>query len=371
MTYLQPASSCFPKFCSDHGNSRAIWLPFICPFSCALRNILLLTSISDCGQLLQYFADRNVWEEARTSDSYCHLTTTSHGCAYTDELSLRQPQSVKEQQAPLINWESDAIELEAGESLPPHSSSNEAMPLLHTDHGTSSFYSYTDQAHCGLFPSFIKDQKMSQYYPPENTNSLKQPGLLFLEENNVLPENGQLHQQFEEQQRHLFEQMQIRDRELYMRQLMHENIYSSSIYGRQELQTAAANVQGWAADSAHPAAPIQSPLGSSRLLNHDWLPGSRGQCLEYNANTEERLFSNFPNELQSLPPYTSMNPEQYSPAKNFISSGGIGSLHQLNYLNASETPPAAMKVDNNPFMWMNMPNPNPGPCDANGKPSLR
>lgn len=66
-----------------------------------------------------------------------------------------------------------------------------------------------------------------------------------------------------------------------------------------------------------------------------------------------------------------MNPEQYSPAKNFISSGGIGSLHQLNYLNASETPPAAMKVDNNPFMWMNTPSPNPGPRNANGKPSLR
>lgn len=371
MTCLQPASSCFPIFCSDHGKSRAIWLPFICPFSCALRNILLLTSIANCGQLLQYFAARNVWEEVRTSDSYCHLPTTSHGCEYTDELSLRQPQSVKEQQAPLINLESDAIELEAGESLPTHASSNEAMPLLHTDHGTSSFYSYTDQAHCGLLPPFIKDQKMSQYYPQENTNGLKQPGLLFLEENNILPENGQLHQQFEEQQRHLFEQMQIRDRELYMRQLMHGNIYSSGIYGRQELQTAAANVQGWAADSAHAAAPIQSPLGSSRLLNHDWLPGSRGQCLEYNANTVERLFSIFPNELHSLPPCTSMNPEQYSPAKNFISSGGIGSLHQLNYLNASETPPAAMKVDNNPFMWMNTPNPNPGPRDANGKPSLR
>lgn len=113
---------------------------------------------------------------------------------------------------------------------------------------------------------------MSQYYPQENTNGLKQPGLLYLEENNILPENWQLHQQFEEQQRHLL----IRGRELYMRQLMHENIYSSSIYGRQELQTAAANVQCWAADSAHAAAPIQSPLGSSRLLNHDWLPGSRG-----------------------------------------------------------------------------------------------
>lgn len=84
-----------------------------------------------------------------------------------------------------------------------------------------------------------------------------------------------------------------------------EHLFQRQIWGRQQLHSAAN------------AAPSQSL--SSRLLDHDWLPSSRRQHLEYNTNTDESLFSIFPDELRSDPTHGSMNPNQYIPAKNFVS----------------------------------------------------
>lgn len=106
-------------------------------------------------------AAKDVWEEAETSDSY-RSPATSHGYASALELSLRQPQPLKEQSAHLI-------EQEAGESLL-HVSSNELTPFFHIDQRASSLCSYTDQGHCGLLPPFIKYHKMSQHQPQEHTN---------------------------------------------------------------------------------------------------------------------------------------------------------------------------------------------------------
>lgn len=116
-----------------------------------------------------------------------------------------------------------------------------------------------------------------------------------------------------------------------------EHLFQRQIWGRQELHSAA-NAQGCATGSAH-AAPSQSL--SSRLLDHDWLPSSRRQHLEYNTNTDESSFSIFPDELRSDPAHGSMNPNRYIPAKNFVSRRGVDLFHQLDHLNARGMPPPA------------------------------
>lgn len=121
-------------------------------------------------------AAKDVWEEAETSDSY-RSPATSHGYASALELSLRQPQPLKEQSAHLIDLESDAIEQEAGESLL-HVSSNE----LTQTNGPLHYALTQTKAIVGCFHPLSSTTKCHNInHKSIPTNSIKQPELLFLE----------------------------------------------------------------------------------------------------------------------------------------------------------------------------------------------
>ncbi|XP_058102846.1 uncharacterized protein LOC131246597 isoform X2 [Magnolia sinica] len=330
---------------------------------------------------------KDVWQGVEIPNSYYHPTSMSHGYKSSSELSPGKQQLVEEQPTRMIDLETNMPKEEPREPLL-HGPSDNPRTALHVDNGPPLFCSYANQDHSELLPTFLKGQEMLQSYPEEPTNSLKQSGLQFLTGNNCPSENGQFPGQFQEQQQQrLFEDRQIREKDLYLHQIMQKNMYSNGRYPTQELFSSG-DIQEWPADPVR-AAPFQPPVNGG-MLGHNWfsgdhrarngwsgteVSGTTGQCLEGgSSNTDGSLFSVLSqcNKLQAHSQNKSTDSKQHAPARNFVSGGisGNGDIftftsNQTSYSSARESSASAA------MPWTNLPRSNPGPHDSIEKPFLR
>ncbi|XP_010249271.1 PREDICTED: uncharacterized protein LOC104591880 isoform X2 [Nelumbo nucifera] len=332
---------------------------------------------------------KDVWPEGSMPNSYYHTTSASHGYTSSSELSLGQPKPVEEQSTRFIDLESDILEQDTGEVLL-HRPSNDAGSSLHVENGGSFFNSYTNQERSELLHPFLKGQEMIQSYPHEH----KQTTFQFLSTNDDLLGNDRLHGNFCEQENQL-EQREMREKELYMHQMIQKNMYSNGggyPIPSQDLFSSV-NVQDWAVNPVRVPVPVKTPLNSEGLLGQNWFPGehrarggwsgvdisSGAASLENGSNTDESLFSVLSqcNKLKSLSHYDTVNAtEHYIPSRNFVGGGIPGNMdfpgtdHQLNYLSGREAP-SATSVKGNSMSWMNMQHQSSGLNDALEKPFLR
>ncbi|XP_042499247.1 uncharacterized protein LOC122077375 isoform X2 [Macadamia integrifolia] len=313
-----------------------------------------------------------VWPVVGPSDLHCHTNSVSHGYPFAGEFSLRQPKPTEEQATGMIDLESDMAEQDAEEAFN-CGASNFVGPALHMSNGGSFINSYTNQYCNELLQPIFKGQGFLPSYSHEH----RQPTLQFLATNDGALETGHLPRHFQEQQQ-LLEQREMREKELYMQQVIQKSMHSS---GNRNLPPSRehfspVHVQDWDIDPVRISTPIQSHLAGEGLLGQNcfqdehqthggWsgavVSTSPGLCLGNGSSADESLFSVLSqcNKLQTRF-YNDMRlTEQYTPGRDFMDGGIVGSsdvfpqtAHQFNYLSSHEaTANAALRVNN--MSWMN------------------
>ncbi|KAJ4959825.1 hypothetical protein NE237_019735 [Protea cynaroides] len=327
-----------------------------------------------------------------TSDMHCHSNSLSQGYPSLSELSLRQPNPMEESATGLIDLESDMAERDAKDALQ-HGSSNFVGSALHSSNSGSFFGSYTNQDCNELLQPIFKGQGFLPSYSDEHKQA---PNLQFLATNNGSLGTGHVSRHFQEQQqqqqRQLLEQREMREKELYMQQVIQKSMYSSG-NRYSGLPFPPVRVQDWVIDPAHLSTPIQSHSAGEALLGQNWfqdehrahggwsgmdVSSSPGQCMGNGSGADESLFSvlSQSNKVQSQT-YSQMRlTEHYTPGRDFMGGGIMGSsdvfpqmAHQLNYLsNCEATTTAVQKVNNMP--WMNRQHQSTGVQDSIGKSSF-
>ncbi|XP_008776822.1 uncharacterized protein LOC103696875 isoform X1 [Phoenix dactylifera] len=313
---------------------------------------------------------KDLWQTESVHDPYYQTTPESHEYMSAGELSLRQPQFTEEHPTDVIDLERNITEPEAGAAV---------ASTFHVDGGASFFCSYANQDRNELLPNFSKGPGMLSSYPHEQMNGVKQPGLQFLMANDSLPEPGQFSHQFHEQQK-LLGQREVREKDLYMNQIMNKNVYCSGRYPSQG-HFSSVDQQSFSA--------LQSSVNGGSM-GYNWFPGERqaynnwsgaessssqDRCLLDGSNADGSLFSVFSNKISSCSPYDTASSEQYIQARNYT-SGGIATAeniyryaqHQLDNLSSQEATTAPSMTN---MSWMNFPCQNPGLHDSTGKPFLR
>ncbi|XP_042502073.1 uncharacterized protein LOC122079562 [Macadamia integrifolia] len=335
-------------------------------------------------------SSKDVWPVIGTPDLHCHSNSVSQGYPFVSELSLQQPKPMEEQATGLIDLESDMAEQDAKEALQ-HGPSNFVGPALHMSNGGSFIGSYTNEDCNGLLQPIFKGQGFLPSYSHEHK---QQPMLQFLATNNAALETGHLPRHFQEQQQQLLDQREMREKELYMRQVIQKSMYSGGnrypVPGRELFSLV--EQQGWAADSAHISTPIQSHMAVEGLLEQNlfqdehrayggWsaldVSSSSGRCLGNGSGADESLFSVL-SQSNKLQPHSYSQvrlTEQYTPGRAFMGGGMIGNsdvfpqmAHQLNYFSREATATAIRKVNNMP--WMNTQHQGAGIHDSIGKSSF-
>ncbi|XP_043706300.1 uncharacterized protein LOC122655966 isoform X2 [Telopea speciosissima] len=316
-----------------------------------------------------------VWPVGGPSDLHCHSNTVSLGYPFAGELSLRQPKPMEERATGVIDLESDMAEQDAEEASQ-CGSSNFVGPALHMSNGGSFINSYTNQDCNELLQPIFKGQG----YLPSYTHEHRQPTLQFLATNDGALETGHFPRYFQQQQQQqqLLEQREMREKELYMQQVIQKSMhYSGNRYlppSRELLSPV--RVQDWVIDPIRISNPIQSHLAGEGLLGQNWFQDehqthggwsgadvttSPGLCLGNGSSADESLFSVLSqcNKLQSRS-YSEMRlTEQYTPGRDFMGGGIRASsdvfpqmAHQFNYLSSHEAAAtAALRVNN--MSWMN------------------
>ncbi|XP_077212318.1 nuclear factor kappa-B-binding protein [Tasmannia lanceolata] len=319
---------------------------------------------------------KHVWSSVGMPDPYYHPTLVSHGYTSAGDLSLRKLKSMEERSSHLIDLETDIFKQETGESFL-QGSPEKVGSALHINN-EASLLRYTNQNHNEqLLPPFLKGQGMLPSYPQEHMNGPKQPGLQLLKPADGSRENCHF----------------TWEKEVYMPQIMQQNMYSNGRYPIQQL-ISPVNSHDWPTDSLPLPPPFQSPTNGT-LLGQNWFCGeprihngcsgvevssTASQCLGDVNNTDESLFSVLSqcNKLQFGSPYGTMNSNQYVPVRT-ITGGNISgngdalmySPHQLNYLNGRETASGGPTMKVNSTSWMNIPHPNSNLHNPMGRPFLR
>ncbi|KAG9447244.1 hypothetical protein H6P81_013372 [Aristolochia fimbriata] len=335
-------------------------------------------------------SDKSVWKTVSAADSYYHSASGNHGYTSAGELTLSQPQPVKEQNTRVIDLEVTMVDPESEDSLLRGSCNDVGGNAINIENGSSLFCSYPSQGQTESYPPFLKEQGMLQSYSNEHISGLKQQVLQFLPTNNRSPENNQFADQFQEQQQRTFEQRQISEKDVFIHQLMEKNIYSNSRYSNQELFPSV-DMQEWMSDSSRIGSlqgHVNGPMlgtqnwfsGESRVRN-GWsgvdVPASTSQCLGIaGGGTDESLYSVLSqyNQLQPRPPYNSVSAEHFTP-RSYVGGALSGnadvfpySSHQVtNYLGGCEA--SAVKAQNT--SWPNMQHTNTGLHDQIGRSFLR
>ncbi|OVA17351.1 Nuclear factor related to kappa-B-binding protein [Macleaya cordata] len=359
------------------------------------------------GRGVSISSAKDVWPAAGMLDPYQHPISLSHG--YTSaELSLRQPNPIRQHPARLIDLEADTFERNVEETLFQRRPSNDIESALHINRGGSVLGSYTNND-CNDLQPFLKGQGMGQGMPPSYPHEHKQLGIQFLETRNGSLGTGIHHPgHFREQQQQPLEQrQQMSDGEFYMHQAIHKNIYSDS--GRYPNPNPSqglfpqVDMQNWAINPVRLSAPSQSLSNGERLSGKNWFSNERGirggwpgvevsgiagQCLGSRGDTDESLYSIFSqhNKLQShsYDPVTAT--EQYLPMRDFVGRGISGNNnffphtgHQLNHLRGHEAASTATATptptpnlnSNNNTSWMNSTHQSSSIHDPIQKPFLR
>ncbi|XP_068661305.1 uncharacterized protein [Aristolochia californica] len=333
---------------------------------------------------------KSIWKTVSVSDPYYHSTSRNHGFTSAGELTLSQPQPMKEQTSCVIDLEVTMVDPESEESLLPSSCNEVGGNALNIENGASLFCTYPSQDRNEPFPPFLKGQGMLQSYSNDHISGLKQQVLQFLPTNNGSPENDQFPGQFQEQQQRTFEQRHIREKDVFIHQLMEKNVYSNSRYPNQELFPSV-DMQDWMTDSSCVGS-LQGHINGSMLGPQNWfsgesrirngwsgvdVPASTGQCLGGAASsTDESLYGVLSqyNQLQLRPPYNSASAEHFNPSRSYGGGGFSGnadvfpySAHQLNYLSGCEA--TAVKANNT--SWTNLQHTSTSLHDQIGRPFLR
>ncbi|KAJ4973172.1 hypothetical protein NE237_006346 [Protea cynaroides] len=316
---------------------------------------------------------KDVWPVVGPLDLHCHSNSVSNEYPSASELSLRQPKPIEERETGLIDLKLDMTEQDAEEASQ-CGPFNFVGPGLHMSNGGSFINSYTNQDCNELLQPIFKGQGFLPSYSHEH----RQQMLQFLATNDGALETNHFPRHFLEQQL-LLEQREMREKELYMRQLNQKSMYScgnSYPLPSQELFSPV-RVQDWAIDSACISTPVQSHLAGEGLLGQNWfqdehrtsggwsgmdVSSSPGWGLGNGTSADESLFSVLSqcNKLQSFSYGQKSLTEQYTPGRDFMGGGIMGSsdvfpqtAHQLNYMSneATATATAALKVNN--MLWMN------------------
>nr|XP_010942350.1 uncharacterized protein LOC105060379 [Elaeis guineensis]XP_010942351.1 uncharacterized protein LOC105060379 [Elaeis guineensis]XP_010942353.1 uncharacterized protein LOC105060379 [Elaeis guineensis]XP_019701301.1 uncharacterized protein LOC105060379 [Elaeis guineensis]XP_029116364.1 uncharacterized protein LOC105060379 [Elaeis guineensis] len=312
---------------------------------------------------------KDMWQTESINDPYYQTTPESHEYLSAGELSLRQPQFTEECPTDVIDLERNIIEPESGATV---------ASTFHLDSGASVFCSYANQDCNELLPNFSKGPGMLSSYPHEQMNGVKQPGLQFLMANDSLSEPGQFSHQFHGEQK-LLGQREVREKELYMNQIMNKNVYSGGRYPSQG-HFSSVDQQSFSA--------LQSSVNGGSM-GYNWFPGehqaytnwsgaesssSQGQCLLDGSNADGSLFSVFSNKISSCSPYDTASSGQYIQARSYT-SGAVPPAENIyryahHQLDNSDRQEATTAPSMNNMSWMNFPRQNPGLHDSMGKPFL-
>ncbi|XP_068665767.1 uncharacterized protein [Aristolochia californica] len=333
---------------------------------------------------------KSVWKSVSVSDSYYHSTSRSHEYTSAGELTLSQPQPMKQQNSRVIDLEVTMVDPESEESLLRTSCNEVGGHATNIENGAPLFCSYSSQDRNGSFPPFLKEQGMLQSYSNDQVSGLKQQVLGFLPTNNGSPENKQFPGQFQEQQERTFEEREIGEKDVFMHQLIEKNIYSNSRYPSQG-PFPSVDMQDWMTDTSRMGS-LHGHINGPMLGPQNWFPGeprvgngwsvvdvpaSTGQSLGgAGSSTDESLYSVLSqyNQIQPRPPYNSVSAEHLNPPRNFV-GGGFSengdvfpySAHQFNYLSGCEA--SAVKANNT--SWTNLQHTSTSLHDQIARPFLR
>lgn len=321
----------------------------------------------------------DVWHATEMSHPY-YESAPPH--EYTASgMSLENTQVNEEQQARLIDLESDLHQEETGKKLPRQS-------------GDESF-SYPNQDRGDFLQSLFKGEGMLSYH-----HEHKGAGLEFMSSNNVMIGDGQFPGVLKESLPTSFalDQVHRRPGEVYMPVNMPDNIYpdggSRYMIPRQD-QLPAVNMSDWAGNAPRMSAPPQSHLNTGEFIGQHWFPadhqvrgawsGSDGgslpsQNLSTGGNSDQSLYSVLSqcNRLQAANPFDPVrHTEQFGPTRSYgavdastlrVNAAVPPTSHPLDYLSGREAHSSLLPDD---ATWMNLPHQNPALLDQMGKPFLR
>ncbi|XP_043724837.1 uncharacterized protein LOC122671595 [Telopea speciosissima] len=346
-----------------------------------LGNINRNTSPTEGAVLheVQVSSSKDVWPVVGNSVLHCHSNSLRQGYPFVSELSLQQPKPMEERATGLIDLESHMVEQDAKEAL-------------HMSNSGSFICSYTNEDCNELLQPIFKGQGFLPSYSHEHK---QQPMLQFLATNAGAVETGHLPRHFQEQQQLLLlEQREMREKELYMRQIIQKGMYPSGnrypVPSRELFSPV--QEQDWTVDSVHASTPVQSHLAGEGLLGQNWfqdehrahgcwsaldVSSSSSRCLGNGSAADESLFSVL-SQSNKLQPHSYSQvrlTEQYTPGRDYIGGGIIGNndvfpqmAPQFNYFSREATATAVRRVNNMP--WMNTQHQSAGVHDSIVKSSF-
>ncbi|XP_072984580.1 uncharacterized protein [Typha latifolia] len=307
----------------------------------------------------------DTWQSVGVQDSYYHLPE-NHMYTHAADLSLKQPQLSEECPARMIDLERDIIDQEVDGAV---------SSAFNMNNGASLFCSFSNQERNELLTSFPKEPRIHSPYSHEHLNGVKQPGsgLQFLMANNRFPESTQFPQHFQDQQQ-LLEQRQVRGNDLYLQQIMNNNMYSSGRYPSQSNFTTVEQQNFPVSHSSANGSYNWQPQENRAHNNWSGIESasSVAPCLQDSGNADGSLFSVLSecNKVSSRMQHENTNSDQYTEARNFASGSTpsaenmYGYAHHLNNISSHEAPvtPSLSSIP-----WMSLPHQNPGMPGSMGR----
>lgn len=301
---------------------------------------------------------KDEWLEMGLPDSYHNHAAVNHVYTSTSDLSVGQQHFAREGPRHLIALETDIIKQDATENLL-HEPSDNMTAGFHIDTGGSFSSSYPNQDHNELFHPFFERQGLLP------TQANKQ----YLGTRDLLLEAGRLQEQ----------QRQMRERDYYMQQVVHKNMY-----GR--FTPTSVNMQNWVGNpgtetSAFQARLSENPCSSvgahrSHVGWSDMDVSSSSQYLGNGMNADGSLYSVLSqfNRTQPVAHNNLVDACEARKVGGFSSSNGAvfpqaaAAGHQLNYMSGHEAG-STMKASHTP--WGDLPQQSSSLHDSLEKPFLR
>ncbi|KAG9447241.1 hypothetical protein H6P81_013369 [Aristolochia fimbriata] len=99
-------------------------------------------------------SDKSVWKTVSAADSYYHSASGNHGYTSAGELTLSQPQPVKEQNTLVIDLEVTMVDPESEDSLLRGSCNDVGGNAINIENGSSLFCSYPSQGQTEVISTF-------------------------------------------------------------------------------------------------------------------------------------------------------------------------------------------------------------------------